>query len=197
MKTKKNKNIKNKTQKSDKIFKKKDYHSGEGMVTSIWGPPLWHYLHTMSFNYPLHPTNEEKKHYRNFIINLKYVLPCKHCRTNLKTNFKQLPLKWSDMKNRDTFSRYIYQLHELINKMLDKKTIISYCKVRERYEHFRARCTDPKPKLFKLKKFTRKKKESGCVEPLYGKKSKCIINIVPEELKGESIQIDKKCLKTH
>jgi hypothetical protein len=31
---------------------------------------------------------------------------------------------------------------------------------------------------------------------MYGKKSKCIINIVPQEQKGEGIQIDKKCLKT-
>jgi hypothetical protein len=197
MKTKKNKNVKNKSKKFNNIFKKKDYYSGEGMVTTIWGPPLWHYLHTMSFNYPLHPTPEEKKHYRNFIISLKYTLPCKHCRTNLNTNFKQLPLKWSDMKNRDTFSRYVYQLHQLINKMLNKTSFISYCEVRERYEHFRARCTDNKPKLFKFQKFTRKNSESGCVEPLYGTKSKCIINIVPQELKGESIQIDKKCLKTH
>jgi hypothetical protein len=179
-----------------KTFSNKDYLSGDGMVTSIWGPPLWHYLHTMSFNYPNHPTNEEKKHYMNFILNLKYVLPCKHCRMNLRTNFKQLPLTKKDMKNRDTFSRYVYELHELINKMLNKKSNLSYCMVRERYEHFRARCTTNKPKIFKYKKYTRKNKEKGCTEPLYGKKSKCIINIVPEELKGESIQIDKKCIKT-
>ena len=43
---------------------------------------------------------------------------------------------------------------------------------------------------------TRKKKEKGCTEPLYGKKSKCIINIVPQEEKGASLQIDKKCIKT-
>ena len=30
---------------------KKDYLSGDGMLTSVWGPSLWHYLHTMSFNY--------------------------------------------------------------------------------------------------------------------------------------------------
>ena len=40
---------------------------------------------------------------------------------NLKTNFKQLPLKMNDMKNRETFSKYVYNLHELVNKMLLKK----------------------------------------------------------------------------
>ena len=190
-----NKNKNNKTKK--RVFKKSDYISGDGMVTSIWGPPMWHYLHTMSFNYPINPTNEDKIHYKDFVTSLQYVLPCKHCRMNLKTNFKQLPLTMSNMKNRESFSRYIYELHELVNKMLQKKSGLTYCDVRERYEHFRSRCTEEKPKIFKYKKLqTRKKKEKGCTEPLYGKKSKCIINIVPQEEKGASIQIDKKCVKT-
>ena len=54
------------------------------MLTAVWGPGLWHYMHTMSFNYPLNPTEKEKKHYRNFIYNLQHTLPCKHCRVNLK-----------------------------------------------------------------------------------------------------------------
>ena len=147
--TRKNKNTHNKTKK--RIFKKTDFSSGDGFLTSIWGPPMWHYLHTMSFNYPVNPTTEDKKHYRDFVINLQYVLPCKHCRMNLKTNFKQLPLKMSDMKNRESFSRFVYELHELVNKMLHKKSNLSYCDVRERYEHFRSRCTEEKPNLFKFK----------------------------------------------
>lgn len=186
----------NKTKKN-RVFSKKDYNAGDGMVTSIWGPPMWHYLHTMSFNYPVNPTCEDKNHYRDFIFSLQYVLPCKHCRMNLKTNLKQLPLKMADMQNRETFSRYIYELHELVNRMLHKKSNLTYCEVRERYEHFRSRCTDEKPKLFKFKKIsTKRKKELGCTEPLYGTKSKCVINIVPQKEKGDTIVIDKKCVKT-
>lgn len=167
------------------------------MVTATWGPPMWHYLHTMSFNYPVKPSAEDKKHYRDFIINLQYVLPCKYCRINLKTNLRQMPITQSVMVNRESFSRYVYELHELVNKMLKKKSNLSYCDVRERYEHFRSRCTEENPILFKFRKLkTRKQKEKGCTEPLYGKKSKCIINIVPQEEKGDSIQIDKKCIKT-
>ena len=183
-----------------RIFKKTDYESGDGMLVSVWGPSVWHALHTMSFNYPLKPTMEEKKHYRDFVLNLQYVLPCKHCRMNLKTNFKQLPLTISKMRNRETFSRYIYNLHELVNRMLHKKSNLTYCDIRERYEHFRSRCTEEKPKLFKLEKVeknkTFKKKEKGCTEPLYGKKSKCIIKIVPQDAKEETFQMDKKCIKT-
>jgi hypothetical protein len=196
--TRKNRKSNNKTKKQ-RVFPIQDYNANDGMISSVWGPAMWHYLHTMSFNYPVKPTPEDKKHYRDFVLNLRYVLPCKFCRMNLKTNFKQLPLNVSHMKDRESFSRYIYELHELVNKMLDKKSNLTYCEVRERYEHFRSRCTDEKPKLFKFKKIgTRKKieKEKGCTEPLYGKKSKCVISIVPQSVKGPSIQIDKQCIKT-
>jgi len=167
------------------------------MLTSVWGPPMWHYLHTMSFNYPVKPSVQDKIHYKNFIINLQYVLPCKYCRMNLSNNFKKKPLQMCHMKSRETFSRYIYELHELINKMLNKKSDLSYCDVRERYEHFRSRCTEEKPKVFTFKKSkTMKKREKGCTEPLYGKKSKCVINIVPIENKSATFQMDKKCIKT-
>ena len=179
-----------------RIFTKTDYISGDGMLTSVWGPSMWHYLHTMSFNYPVAPTRDEKRRYMEFVKSLKHTLPCKYCRSNLITNFKTMPLTMKSMKNRDTFSRYIYSLHELVNKMLGKKSGLTYCDVRERYEHFRARCTDDKPKMFKvLKNKTLKKKEKGCTEPLYGKKSKCIIKIVPQSERTTTFQMDSKCLK--
>jgi len=193
--TRKNRNTNNKTKKH--VFSKNDYNSGDGMLVSVWGPPMWHYLHTMSFNYPVNPTPEDKKHYSDFVTNLQYVLPCKYCRINLSNNFKKKPLQMCHMENRDTFSRYIYDLHEVVNKMLHKKSHLSYCEVRERYEHFRSRCTEEKPKIFNFKKTsTRRKKEKGCTEPLYGKKSKCVINIVPQEDKRATLKIDKKCIKT-
>ena len=47
----------------------------------------------------------------------------------------------------------------------------------------------------KNKTMKNNKKEKGCTEPLYGKKSKCIIKIVPQEEKCKTMQIDKKCIK--
>lgn len=172
--------------KTRRVFKPSDSKSGDGMLTTVWGPSLWHFLHTMSFNYPVEPTREQKDEYRNFMLNLVHVLPCKYCRINLHKNFKTLPLTMANMKNRDTFSRYVYQLHEVINTMLNKKSGLSYCDIRERYEHFRARCTANQPP----------KTEKGCTEPLVGKKSKGIIKIIPQDVQCETIQIDDQCLKT-
>lgn len=195
-KTRKSRNTHNKTKKKY-VFNKNDYNAGDGMQVSIWGPAAWHFIHTMSFNYPVNPTLENKKHYKDFIYNLRNVLPCKYCRINLTNNLKKKPLLMCHMKSRATFSRYVYELHELVNKMLGKKSHLTYCDVRERYEHFRSRCTEEKPKIFTFKRSqTKKKKEKGCTEPLYGKKSKCIINIVPQEDKSATFQMDKKCIKS-
>ena len=195
--TKTRKNIKQHKLTKKRVFKKGDFYSGDGFLTSVWGPAIWHSLHIISFNYPVKPNNEEKNYYRNYVLSLQNILPCGACRKNLKMNFKHLPLKMADMVSRDSFSRYIYDLHELVNKMLKKKSNLSYCDVRERYEHFRARCVDENPKVFKYSdiKTKKHKREKGCTEPLYGKKARCILNIVPQNNKGQSIQIDKKCMK--
>jgi len=168
-----------------KTYTEDDYISGDGMLTTVWGPSIWLFLHTMSFNYPNEPTKEQKKYYRNFILNLENVLPCKYCRINLKKNFKKLPLTMTHMKNRYTFSKYVYDLHEHINKMLNKTSGLSYEDVRERFEHFRARCIN-KPVI---------KIEKGCTESLYGEKAKCVIKIVPQTTKCKTFQMNRSCKK--
>jgi len=184
------KSKKNKSNKS--IYNNKDYQSGDGMLTSVWGPSLWHYLHLMSFNYPINPTKIQKQKYKQLLLNFQYTLPCKYCRINLKKNFQKFPLTDKIFENRNNFSRYIFNLHEQINKMLGKNSGLTYCEVRDNYEHFRSRCTIDKPKVFN---YTKKIKEKGCTTPMYGKKSKCIIKIVPQEEKCKTFNIDKRCLK--
>jgi hypothetical protein len=187
------------SKKKTRVFNKKEYGSGDGMLTSVWGPGLWHYLHVISFNYPINPTKIQKNKYKQMLLNLQSTLPCKYCRVNLKNNFKKFSLKDEIFENRNNFSRYVYNLHELINKMLGKKSNLTYCDVRDRYEQFRSRCVLDKPKIFKYKsdfnKTKKTKEENGCTTPLYGKKSKCVINIVPQEKKCKTFKIDKKCLK--
>lgn len=187
-----------KSTKTRRVYSKNDFSSGDGMLTTVWGPSIWHFLHTMSFNYPVKPTNDDKKHYGDFLKSLQHILPCRHCRENLVNNFKVFPLKPCHLESRASFSRYVYGLHETVNKMLGKKSGLKYCDVRERYEHFRARCTDDKPKVWDIKKLEKKGKkvkEKGCTEPLYGKKAKCVIKIVPQEEKCSSFEMDKRCVK--
>lgn len=184
----------NKTKKY--IYSSEHYQSNDGMLTTVWGPSTWHMLHTMSFNYPIQPTCDDKTNYMNFVLSLQNVLPCGKCRKNFKKNLKRLPLKLQNMESRHTFSLYIYKLHEVINTMLHKKSGLTFEDVRERYEHFRARCKQSKEDLEKIKNkikdAKKNSKENGCTEPIYGYKSKCILKIVPNDTKCDTFQISHK-----
>lgn len=182
---------KNKTRKNYKSsncskFTKDDYESNNGMMTSIWGPAAWHFLHSISFNYPVNPSVEQKHKYMDFIYSLRNVLPCGKCRDNLANNFKKLPLTLKEMESRDSFSKYIYNLHKTVNTMLGKDTPVTFEEARDIYEHFRARCMPEKTNTggnsnTKTKKLLSKKpKENGCVIPYYGKKFRCVLHVVPQ-----------------
>lgn len=190
------------------VFQKKDYESSDGMLTYVWGPSLWHSLHTMSFNYPVKPTCEDKKNYMDFVKSLKSVLPCRYCRENLTRNLKETNFDISDMESRDTFSKYMFNLHNHINTMLGKKNILTYEEVRERYENFRSRCAKKQKRIKKFKMAGANKKnlsannkkcmktiekENGCTTPLQGIKSKCVIRIVPKTKKIKTFHMDPKC----
>lgn len=177
-----------KTRKINIQYSKEDYDSNNGMMTSIWGPATWHLLHSISFNYPVNPTDSDKKHYKDFILSLQNILPCGKCRLNLKKNFKNLPLEQSDLVSRETFSIYIYNLHETVNNMLNKKSGLNYDKVRDIYERFRAKCA--KDSKGGNKTMKNKKNEKGCVIPLdNAKKTKCVLRIVPLTKKCKSFML--------
>ena len=106
-----------------------------GVDPKIWGPSLWKTLHIISFNYPINPTKKTKTIHLKFIKNLKYLLPCKSCRENLCQHFSTDPITMKTMKNRYTFSHYIYNLHENINIMLGKKSNITYENAKKMYEN--------------------------------------------------------------
>ena len=151
------------------------YNSKDGMMTYIWGPPLWHFLHTMSFNYPVDPTEEDKVNYKQYIMSMGKILPCKYCRDNFKKNIKSVPLNKSSLKNREAFSKWMFDFHNEVNKSLKKPIHKDYYKVREIYESFRARCGKDSKKI-----------ELGCTNPIDKVKKKCVLYIVPKEKKCNS-----------
>jgi hypothetical protein len=147
-----------------------------GMITAIWGPPLWTYLHTISFYYPWEPSEKQKKDYFLQIKLLSSTLPCQICKNNYKKNIKKkhLLLNKSVFKNRYTFSKWVYDLHNEVNKHLGKSISMSYDEVQKRYDSFRANCTV----------FTNKK---GCTTPKKGyMKKKIMMRIVPKSKKCET-----------
>lgn len=177
------------------IYTKKDYNSNNGMQTSVFGP-IWFTLHLISFNYPVSPNQKDKEHYMNYIKSYKYVLPCVYCRNNFDDNLKKANFGINVMKNRETFSKFVYNLHNIINKMLGKNIKISYNEVRDRYESLRSRCTENKSQkeLNEIKENQNKlKKEKKCENSLYGVKGRAIIEIIPKKSRKKTFS--NKCKK--
>ena len=169
--TKRQNKLKKKTKKKVK-YSKNYYNNKNGMMTYIWGPPLWHFLHTMSFNYPVKPTIEDKNKYKEFILSMGKILPCKYCRDNFKNNLKNTPLNNKSLKNRENFSRWMFDFHNEVNKNLNKPIHKNYNKVRDIYETFRARCGKDNIKS-----------EEGCIIPINNKKKKCVLYIIDKDTK--------------
>ena len=97
-------------------------NSKNGFMTTIWGPMMWHFLHIISLNFPNNPTKKQKYQYYSFIVDLTNILPCNKCRDNLLSNLKSMKFDIDvHMQNRDTFAKFIYDLHNVVNLMLDKK----------------------------------------------------------------------------
>ena len=184
-------------------LKKSDYENDNGMLTTVWGPSLWHSIHTITFNYPVRPTKQEQDDYYKFIMSLEKVLPCKYCRENFSKNMravnkrKRTTLKRALARGRAGFSRYMYDFHNEVNVMLGKPITLTYKQVKERYENFRARCTLKKSEaeMQQCKRnIKRMKRERGCTESLYGMKSRCVIVTLPADgPKCDSFMMDDKC----
>ena len=72
-KTRKNRNSNNITKKQ-RVFKKGDFYSGDGFLTSVWGPAQWHMLHTISFKdnqvieYDAKPTKSTMEEFLNTVL---------------------------------------------------------------------------------------------------------------------------------
>jgi hypothetical protein len=158
--------------------------STNGFLTDIWGPMLWSVLHIISLNYPEHPEEHHKDEYYNFIISLQHVLPCGACRENMVNNLKTVKFsKLHSLKNRESFSHWVYDFHSEVNRTLNKTSQPTFEEMKETYEMFRAKCGKPK-----------KGTEKGCIVPVNHVKTKCILSIIPYHLPTNgSIVVDKRC----
>jgi hypothetical protein len=90
----------------------------------IWGPHAWKFLHLIALAYPDKPSEDDKKHYKDFYELLKFMLPCSICANHFKENIElYLPINDEVLKNRDNFVKWSIDLHNLVNKQTGKSEI--------------------------------------------------------------------------
>jgi len=146
-----------------------------GLMTKVWGPPAWVFLHAVTFGYPINPSEFDTKnnqnigttklHYKNFLTNTGNIFPCKYCRESYKSFLIDLPLTDLVLSNRDNLVKWFWEIHNKVNTKLGSKGT-SLTKVKKKYESYRASCT--------------KGKQLGCTVPIQGKKLRSIVLTFPD-----------------
>ena len=119
---------------NEKVKKKGWRHSKMGFMTKCWGPSLWHTFHIMSLNY----TPSRRKQYEQFLEGLKGTLPCGSCRTNLSKNLTDVGYGPHVYRSRETYAKFVFDLHNAINRMLGKPEAKDFEATMLHYEQFRA-----------------------------------------------------------
>ena len=157
----------------------KDPNADNGMMTKVWGPPGWLFLHCVTFGYPYVIIPSKKEHqekmiwYRNFFHQLGHVLPCRYCRESYQDFMKEDPID-NHLKSRKEITKWFYDMHNKVNKKLGVPPcdIPSFEDMTANYEQYRAKCkktTDEERKANVAK---------GCVNPADGTKKRCVVKVV-------------------
>jgi hypothetical protein len=112
--------------------------SEHGFCSNAFGP-IWYTIHLVTLTYPVQPTDLERREYTTWFLLWEKVLPCSICRQNFGDNLKELHFSIAkDMYNRETFSRFVWRLHNLINRKLKKNVTMRWEEFNQFYEKLRA-----------------------------------------------------------
>lgn len=151
-----------------------------GLMTKVWGPAGWLFLHCITFGYPyaINPNNPDhdnkKSDYKQFFELLGKVFPCKYCRESYQVFIKELPID-KYLNTRKDLITWLYKIHNKVNNKLgvNECNIPTLKEVNDKYETYRAQCkkTTEEERMINQAK--------GCIKPADGTPKQCVINIVP------------------
>lgn len=150
-----------------------------GMMTKVWGPAGWVFLHASVMGYPVKIDEDDRKDRKRkrktkeFFESIGYIFPCKYCRESYQQFIKELPID-DFLSTRKKLARWLYRIHNKVNKKLGvpKCEIPTFREVYDRYEEYRAVCTQT------TSAERSRRIEKGCVVPKNGRKKRCLIKIV-------------------
>jgi hypothetical protein len=139
-----------------------DSNANNGLITRLWGPGAWFSLHSITFGYPINPTTEQKKQYKDYFESVGNVLPCSYCRKSYNEFISSDDTMLTDdvFESRATLTLWLYKLHNRVNAKLGVDYGVTYEDIVKRYEAFRAKCT---PQI------------QGCVMPLDEKQKSYLV----------------------
>ena len=75
----------------------------------LWGKSGWIFLDSIALTYKI----EHKENYKQFILQLPYILPCTSCGKNLKDNMESLD---AALESKESFLNWLLKIRNSINK---------------------------------------------------------------------------------
>ena len=90
--------------------------------SKVWGPHMWFFLHTIAFSYPNRPNAITKKKYYEFIQNLPMFIPIENMAGDFSKILNKYPVQ-PYLDSKDSFIRWVWFIHNKINKKLEKPEI--------------------------------------------------------------------------
>jgi len=90
-------------------------------------------MHIISFEYPLQPSEYDKRIYHDFYTSLKDVIPCKDCRKHYREFITRYPIS-PHLDARSSLIKWVIQVHNFVNKTLGKAEL-SVAQVLEIYSN--------------------------------------------------------------
>ena len=85
------------------------------MDPTIWGPPMWFVMHSITFNYPEKPTAVERRIHRDFFHNIAHVLPCSVCRNHFEHVLREYPIE-PHLDTRASLVQWLVDVHNIANE---------------------------------------------------------------------------------
>jgi len=152
------------------------------IITKIWGPPIWFFLHSMSLAYPKRIDSNNVKHQEIkksmylFLSNLSNVLPCPLC-ANSYYDYINEPGFLIDnyLDSRESLFKYIYLLHEKVNDKLG----VPMCKrptIQQAFDYY-SRFIANNPCKATTEEERKDKLELGCKDTDFIQ-YKCVVDII-------------------
>ena len=92
------------------------------MEPNIWGKHAWVFLHSISMNYPDKPSISDKKNYKDFFENLKFILPCEVCKKHYSQHIHKNPIE-NALKSKNDLVEWVINVHNQVNISLNKPTM--------------------------------------------------------------------------
>lgn len=97
-----------------------------GVKTKSWGPHFWKTMYFVAMNYPVKPSQQDRKHYKSFYSSIQFILPCGLCLADFKKTISEIPID-DYLDSRIDLLKWVWTMYDHVNCKLiaqEKKQFI-------------------------------------------------------------------------